>query len=66
MTPLQKLRALPPHVRAPALEALDEISAPLGPRELDRAFQNVGFSRGDARKFTLALKHLNVIAITPR
>lgn len=66
VTPLQKLRALPPHVRAPALEVLDQLTAPMGPRQLDRAFQDAGFTRTEARRFTLALKHLSVIAITPR
>lgn len=66
MSPLQKLRALPPHVRAPALEVLDQLTIPLSPRDLDRAFQDAGFSRGEARKFTVALKHLRVIAMVER
>lgn len=66
MSPLQKLRNLPPHVRAPALELLDEISAPLLPRQLDRAFQDAGFPRSEARRLTWALKHLHVVAVTPK
>lgn len=66
MTPLEKLRALPPHVRAPALELLDQLTKPLDPRTMDRAFQDVGFSRGEARRFTLALKRLDVIAVVPK
>lgn len=66
MTPLERLRALPPHVRAPALEVLDQLTTPMGARELDRAFQNAGFTRGEARRFTLVLKHLKVIAVVPQ
>ncbi|MFL0412933.1 hypothetical protein [uncultured Sphingomonas sp.] len=64
MSPLEKLRNLPPHVRAPVLELLDQISTPLGPRELDRAIQDAGYSRGEARRVTKVLKTLNVIAVT--
>lgn len=63
MTPLEKLRAAPPAVRTAALQLLDEVSAPLGPRELDRAFQDEGFTRSEARRFTRALKHLHVVAL---
>lgn len=66
MTAIERLQAAPPDVRAAALEMLDEISEPLTARQLDRAFQNVGFSRAQARRFTLALKLLSVIAVVPK
>lgn len=63
MTAQDRLRAASPDVRNLVLELLDEISAPMAPRELDRAFQDEGFSRAQARKMTLALKHLYVVAL---
>ena len=66
MTPLARLRALPPIVRAPALELLDQLTTPITPRLLDRTFQDAGFSRAEARRLTLALKHLQVVALVPK
>lgn len=66
MTALDKLAAAPPAVRAAALELLDEVSAPLNARQLDRAFQDEGFTRSEARRMTSALKHLYVVALVPR
>lgn len=66
MTALEKLRALPPIVRAPALELLDELTSPLSPREIDRALQNVGYSRGEARRVTKVLKTLSIVALVQR
>ena len=66
MTPLQRIRALPPIVRIPALEVLDELTRPITPRVLDRTFQEAGFSRADARRMTLALKRLQVVALVPK
>lgn len=63
MNALDKLSTAPPDVRVAALALLDEVSAPLNARELDRAFQNEGFSRSEARRLTLALKHLYVVAL---
>lgn len=64
MSALDRLRAAPEEVRAAALVLLDEFSAPLNARELDRAFQSEGgFSRSEARRMTLALKHLHVVAL---
>ena len=63
MSKLAAIVAAPPEVRAAALALLDEVSAPLNARELDRAFQNEGFSRSEARRMTLALKHLHVVAL---
>lgn len=64
MTALEKLRDLPAHVRAPALELLDQLTAPLSPRELDRAVQDAGFTRSEARRVTKALKQFEIIAVT--
>jgi hypothetical protein len=67
MTALDKLLAAPPDVRTAALALLDEVSAPINARELDRAFQTEGgFSRREARRLTLALKHLYVVALVPK
>ena len=63
MSSLDNLRVASPEVREAALVLLDEISAPMNARELDRAFQNEGFSRAQARRMTLALKHIFVIAL---
>lgn len=65
VTPLQRLRALPPVVRGPALEILDELTKPIPPRALDRHFQDAGFTRSEARRMTLALKRLQVVALVP-
>lgn len=65
MNALEKLRAAPPEVRAVALSMLDELSGPMSPRELDRAFADAGMSRAQARRATSALKHLNIIAVAP-
>ncbi len=63
LTPQQRLRALPPHVRQPALEILDQLTRPLSPREIDRAIQNEGFTRSEARRVSLVLKRLQVVAL---
>ncbi|MBW4330041.1 hypothetical protein KY084_04030 [Stakelama sp. CBK3Z-3] len=62
MTAQERLAAAPP-VRAHVLELLDEISSPMNARELDSAFQGEGFTRSQARRMTLALKHLYVVAL---
>ncbi len=64
--PYQKLLDLPPHVRGPALEMLDQLTTPLSPRELDRAIQNQGFTRTQAKAVTLVLKRLQVVALVGR
>ena len=65
MTALERIRALPPIVRTPALEVLDQLTTPITPRVLDRTFQEAGFSRSEARRMTLALKRLRVVALVP-
>jgi hypothetical protein len=62
-SPYQRLRDLPAHVRAPALEVLDQLTRPLSPRELDRAIQDEGFTRAEARRVTRILKRLQVVAL---
>ena len=66
MTALERLRALPPIVRTPALEVLDQLTKPITPRQLDQAFKDAGFARSEARRMTLALKRLNVVALVPK
>lgn len=63
MTAQDRLKATSPEVRILVLALLDEISTPMNPRELDRAFQDEGFSRAQARQITLTLKHLHVVAL---
>lgn len=49
--------------RQRVLELLDEISAPMTARELERALCRAGFSRSEARPIVRALKVLPIIAI---
>jgi endonuclease III len=57
------LAAASPEVRTLALQLLDEASAPMHPRELERALCRGGFTRSKARPIVNALKHLPIIAI---
>lgn len=66
LSPYEKLSALPPHIRQPALEVLDQLTTPLTPRDLDRAIQNEGFTRAEAKKVTRVLKRLHVVALVGR
>lgn len=63
MTALDKLRAAPPEVREAALALMDELSAPMHPREIERALCRAGFSRSKARPIVNVLKHLPIVAI---
>ena len=63
MTRLNKLRAASPEVRDLALALLDEMSAPMSPREIEAALCRNGFSRSKARPIVNVLKHLPIIAI---
>lgn len=49
--------------RQRVLELLDEMSAPLHPREIERALCRAGFTRSQARPIVSALKNLPIIAI---
>lgn len=60
-----KLRAASPEVRTATVALLDELSRPLTPRELDKAFAASGLTRAQSRRATLALKHLDIIAMAP-
>lgn len=64
MSKFDQVKALPAYLRTPVLEALDAITAPLSARELDRAVMDAGFTRGEARRVTKALKQLKIIALT--
>jgi hypothetical protein len=63
MTRLEKLEAASPEVRAALLELLDELSAPMHPREIERALCRSGMSRSKARPIVNVLKHLPIVAI---
>jgi len=58
-----RLQAEPHRVRQRVLELLDEMSAPMHPREIERALQRAGFTRSQARPIVKALKVLPIIAI---
>lgn len=63
MTAIERLAAASPEVRAHVLALLDEISAPMHPRTIERALCAAGFSRSKARPIVGALKVLPIIAI---
>lgn len=59
-----RLMAAPHSVRRHVLALLDELSAPLTARELERALVRSGeFTRSEARPVVRALKHLPIIAV---
>jgi hypothetical protein len=63
MTALEKLRAAPPEVREAALALMDELTAPMHPREIERALCRAGMTRSKARPIVKVLKHLPIVAI---
>jgi hypothetical protein len=63
MTRLEKLKSASPEVRATVLELLDELSAPMHPREIERALCGSGMSRSKAKPIVNVLKHLPIVAI---
>ena len=58
-----RLLAEPFQVRRRVLELLDEMSAPLSPREIEKALTLSGYTRREAKALTLSLKKLPIIAI---
>ena len=58
-----RLQGEPYKVRKRVIELLDEMSAPLHPREIERALCRAGFTRSQARPIVKALKVLPIIAI---
>ena len=50
-------------VRIRVLELLDEMSAPMHPREIERALTRSGYTRSEARPIVKVLKALPIIAI---
>lgn len=66
MTGLANLIAAPADVRTAALALLDELSAPLEPRQLERALQAGGLTRTQARRAMHALRSVHVVALVPR
>jgi endonuclease III len=63
VTTADKLKAASPEVRQAALALMDELSAPMHPREIERALCRAGLSRSKARPIVNVLKHLPIIAI---
>jgi len=63
MTVQEQLEAATPEVRAVALALLDSVSAPMHPREIERALCQNGFTRSKARPIVSVLKRLPIIAI---
>lgn len=66
MTALANLIAAPADVRDATLTLLDELSAPLVPRDLERALQAGGLTRAQARRAMHALRAVHVIALVPK
>ena len=58
-----RLQAEPYQVRRRVLELLDEMSAPMHPREIERALTSGGYTRSEARPIVKVLKTLPIIAI---
>lgn len=58
-----QLMAQPHHVRRLVLNLLDQMSAPLHPREIERALCRAGYTRSQAKPLVRALKVLPIIAI---
>lgn len=58
-----RLMAEPYNVRRRVIELLDEMSAPMHPREIELALCAAGYTRSQARPIVNALKHLPIIAI---
>ena len=54
------------NVKALALAFLDEVSAPLTPREIERALRDYGVSKSQRAVLASALHRLNIIAVTPK
>lgn len=57
------LEILTPADRRQVTAALDELTRPLTPREIDDALIATGLSRGDRRRLTLALKGFAIILV---
>jgi hypothetical protein len=66
MSGLASLIAAPADVRQAALALLDELSAPLEPRALERALQTGGLTRSQARRAMHALRGVHVVALVPK
>ena len=66
MTALASLISAPADVRGAALALLDELSAPLEPRALERQLQNGGLTRSQARRAMHALRSVHVVALVPK
>ncbi len=60
------LIAAPADVRSAALALLDDLSAPLAPRDLERALQTGGLTRTQARRAMHALRSVHVVALVPK
>lgn len=58
-----RLQAESYHVRRRVLELLDEMSAPMDPRSIEKALRQSGLTRGQSRKIVRALKTVQIIAI---
>jgi hypothetical protein len=58
-----RLQAEPHRVRQRVLELLDEMTAPMHPREIEAALFDAGFTRSERRRIVQVLKRLPIIAI---
>jgi hypothetical protein len=51
-------------ISAEALRFLDDVCAPLTPRQIERALRDHGVSKSQRAVLANALSHLNIIAVT--
>ena len=63
MSALEKLANVSPEVRKAVLALMDELSAPMHPREIEQALCRSGMTRSKARPIVNVLKHLPIVAI---
>lgn len=63
MSAMERLRQAPPEVRGYVLELLDEMSAPMHLRDIEKALCRAGLTRSQAKPLVMLLKRLPIIAI---
>ncbi len=57
------LELLPASERRQMAQALDELTRPMNPREIDDALLATGLPRSDRKRLTLALKGFSIILV---
>lgn len=62
----ERLSALDPATRAIVIEVLDELSRPLGRREIEKTLARRGYTRRERMDLVPAMMHFDLIAIVPK